>query len=139
MNYKNEKKLLRNRIKKLRSEISINVYRRQSKSIINKCLDLEEWQYATNVHIYVSAITLSNTGAVLTIYNEEMDGNPGEVIFSVNYGDTGFPNGSGASISLNPVFMNATNAVLGTSWCKSTSSYNTGDLGTPGIANDGCQ
>ena len=56
MNYKNEKKLLRNRMKKLRSEISINMYRRQSQSIINKCLDLEEWQYASNVHIYISAI-----------------------------------------------------------------------------------
>ncbi len=93
----------------------------------------------TNKYVYGSAITLSNTGAVLTIYNEEMDGNPGVVIFSVNYGDTDFPSGSGASISLNPIFMNATNAVLGTSWCKSTSSYNTGDLGTPGMANDSCQ
>jgi hypothetical protein len=57
----------------------------------------------------------------------------------VDYGEASFPNGSGKSISLNPIFMNAASAVLGTSWCVSTSAYNTGDLGTPGLANDSCQ
>ena len=93
----------------------------------------------SNMYIYGTAITLSNAGAILSIYNEEIEGNPGEIIFSVNYGDSGFPNGSGASISLNPFLMNTVSAVLGSSWCLSTSSYNTGDLGTPGESNDACQ
>jgi len=93
----------------------------------------------SNKYVYGSAITLSNSGAALTIFNEELDGNPGEVIFSVNYGESGFPGGSGASISLNPLLMNAASAILGSSWCLSSSSYNTGDLGTPGAVNDNCQ
>ncbi len=93
---------------------------------------------AANSYIYGSAISLSNTGAVLSIYNEGTETEPGALIFSVNYGESGFPGGSGASISLNPDLMNAADAVLGTSWCTSTSSFNTGDLGTPGAANDNC-
>jgi len=93
---------------------------------------------AANSYVYGTAITLSNTGAVLSIYGEGTETSPGELIFSVGYG-AGFPSGTGASICLNPTLMNPADAVLGTSWCKSTSVYNTGDLGTPGSANDACQ
>ncbi|MCK5137240.1 MAG: DUF4493 domain-containing protein [Bacteroidales bacterium] len=94
---------------------------------------------ATNVYIYGSDILLPNTGAVLSIYNEGTETNPGALIFSVNYGGDNFPDNSGASISLNPDMINAADAIIGTSWCTSTSVYNTGDFGTPGVVNDFCQ
>jgi hypothetical protein len=94
---------------------------------------------ASNSYSYGSDISLTNTGAVLAIYNEDTDTGPGALVFSVDYGGTDFPDGSGASISLNPDMTNATDALLGTSWCTSTSAYSTGDLGTPGAVNDPCQ
>ena len=94
---------------------------------------------ARDEYIYDTGILLPNTGAVLSIYNEGDLSNPGALIFSLDYGSAGFPDGSGASIGLNPNLLNAQEAVSGTSWCTSTSSYNTGDLGTPGLVNDICQ
>ncbi len=94
---------------------------------------------ASNGYVYGSAILLPNTGAVLSIYNEGTETDPGALIFSVNYGADNFPDYPGASISLSPTLNNATDAILGTSWCISTSVYNTGDLGTPGLVNDLCQ
>lgn len=87
-----------------------------------------------NMYVYGSAISLPNTGAVLSLYNADS----GPLIFSVDYGEAGFPSGSGTSISLNPEMLNAVEAVSGTSWCTSYSIYNTGDLGTPGGMNDSC-
>lgn len=94
---------------------------------------------ALNSYVYGSAITLSNTGATLAIYNEGSESDPGSLIFSVNYGESSFPSGSGASISLNPLLMDAVSAISGTSWCVSSSAYDTGDLGTPGSVNDACE
>lgn len=88
---------------------------------------------------YGSGILLPNTGAVLTLLNEGEVSNPGAIIFSLDYGEAGFPVGTGASIGLNPNLFNASEAALGSSWCLSTSAYNTGDLGTPGAVNDNCQ
>ncbi|MEN8202896.1 MAG: DUF4493 domain-containing protein [Bacteroidota bacterium] len=93
---------------------------------------------ASNTYVYGSAITLSNTGALLSLYNEDTDSGPGALIFSLNYGEAGFPDGTGASISLSPEMLNATDAILGSSWCVSSSLYNTGDSGTPGTVNDLC-
>ncbi len=93
----------------------------------------------TNAYIYGTDILLPNTGAELAIFNEEIESVPGTLIFSVNYGAENFPSATGASISLDPDQLNATNAILGTSWCTSVSVYNTGDSGTPGISNDLCQ
>lgn len=93
---------------------------------------------ASNTYVYGSAITLSNTGAILSIYNEGTESDPGALIFSVNYGESAFPDGSGASISLSPDRLNTTEAILGSSWCVSTSVFNTGDAGTPGVINDLC-
>jgi hypothetical protein len=94
---------------------------------------------ATNSYVYGSDISLSNTGAVLSIYNEGTETDPGVLIFSINYGDSGFPNGSGASISLDPSLFNTASAISGSSWCTATSTYYTGDMGTPGTINDVCQ
>jgi hypothetical protein len=94
---------------------------------------------ASNSYTYGSDITLSNTGATLAIYNEGTESDPGALIFSLNYGDTGFPGGTGASICLSPLSFNAAAAISGSSWCTSTSVYYTGDAGTPGAPNDSCQ
>lgn len=91
-----------------------------------------------NSYTFGSDLLLPNTGAVLSIFNEGTESDPGILIFSIDYGGANFPEGTGASISLNPNLLNASDAVLGSSWCISTSTYNTGDLGTPGSANDTC-
>ena len=93
----------------------------------------------SNEYIYGSDITLSNTGAVLSIYNEGSESAPGALIFALDYGGVDFPEGTGASICLDPGLLNATDAPLGSSWCISTSVFSTGDLGTPGLVNDLCQ
>ena len=94
---------------------------------------------ATSTYTFGSDLLLPNTGAVLSIFNVGTETDPGALIFSVDYGGANFPDGSGASISLNPDNFSAAEAILGTSWCVSTSAYYTGDLGTPGAVNDACQ
>ncbi len=93
---------------------------------------------AAGAWVYGPDIQLPNAGAVLSVYNEGTETVPGALIFSVNYGGAGFPDGAGASISLDPDMLDADNAVQGTSWCLSTSVYSTGDCGTPGAVNDAC-
>ncbi|MEM1324969.1 MAG: lamin tail domain-containing protein [Bacteroidota bacterium] len=62
----------------------------------------------------------------------------GTEIDRVNYNSTDFAIENGASTSLNPDFLNATDNDNGENWCASTSTYGDGDLGTPGEANDAC-
>ncbi|HYW97008.1 MAG TPA: DUF4493 domain-containing protein [Bacteroidales bacterium] len=92
----------------------------------------------SNMYVFGSSILLPNSGAVLGLYNEDTGTGPGSLIFELDYGGTNFPEGTGASISLNPALMNAVDAVQGTSWCVSTTLYSTGDAGTPGYPNDIC-
>jgi hypothetical protein len=65
----------------------------------------------------------------------------GTVIDSVAY-DNGatFPDPSGASMNLDPDFMNATDNNLGAHWCTSTTTWTTSypDRGSPGAANEEC-
>ena len=89
-------------------------------------------------YVYASAILLPNTGAVLSIHNEDDGGGPGPLIFSIDYGASGFPGGSGASIQPDPLSMDPAAALLGSSWCVSGSAFATGDLGTPGAPNEIC-
>jgi hypothetical protein len=89
-------------------------------------------------YVYNTAISLNNTGAVLSLYNYGSDGTDGSLICSINYGAAGFPIAKGASLCLDPESFNNIDAVLGNSWCVSTTSYSTGDLGTPGLPNDNC-
>ncbi|MEM6697737.1 MAG: lamin tail domain-containing protein, partial [Bacteroidota bacterium] len=63
----------------------------------------------------------------------------GVVIDSVGYDDGAtFPNPTGASMSLNPNNLNATDNDNGANWCEASSTYGDGDLGTPGTVNDAC-
>jgi hypothetical protein len=86
-------------------------------------------------YVYGSGITLTNTTAQLSISNYGTDGS---LIFSVTYGGTGFSVPAGASLSLNPMHLNVSGAQSGSNWCTATSAYSTGDLGTPGGANNSC-
>lgn len=90
-------------------------------------------------YVYGSSITLTNTSAQLSISNYGSDGIDGSEIFSVTYGGTGFSVPTGASLSLNPLHMNAADAQSGDWWCAAGSAYGAGDLGTPGGANDDCE
>jgi len=94
---------------------------------------------ASGFYVYGSAITLPNSGAMLSISNKDTQTGPGALIFGVDYSGTGFPSGPGASINLDPGSFDPAAATLGSSWCLSSSAYGTGDLGTPGRPNDACQ
>lgn len=90
-------------------------------------------------YIYGSALTLTNSGAVLEIYNADANDGPGTLIWSLDYGQAGFPEGSGASMGLDPGAVNTAGALLPSNWCVSTTAYESGDLGTPGEVNNNCQ
>ncbi len=91
-------------------------------------------------YVYGSALSLLNDACTLEIANYGSNGTNGSVIASVTYGSgNNFPTASGASIQLDPSHFDADEAQAGTNWCVSTTAYNTGDMGTPGTANDPCQ
>jgi hypothetical protein len=90
-------------------------------------------------YVYGSGLTLTNTTALLSVSNYGTDGTDGSLICSVTYGGTGFSVIAGASLSLNPLHLNASDAQSGSNWCTASSAYSTGDLGTPGSANDSCE
>lgn len=116
--------------------------------IINSSIMLSPHQYyvcsrtknAVSVenYVYGTSISLNNTGASLSLNNYGTNGTDGSQICLVNYGADGFPSGTGASIILSPDLFSNSLMVLGSSWCRSSSNYNTGDKGTPGSANDIC-
>ena len=63
----------------------------------------------------------------------------GLVIDAVLYDTSkGWSVSSGASMSLDPMKLDAASNDLAASWCEASSSYGSGDLGTPGAANDAC-
>jgi hypothetical protein len=116
--------------------------------IINEAITLNSHSYyvlartdqavSVDNYVYGTGISLTNSGAVLSINNYGSDGTDGSVICSVNYGAEDFPAATGASLNLDPDRLNQADAESGTSWCVAASVYNTGDLGTPGIENDNC-
>ncbi len=93
-----------------------------------------------NVDYVYSTISLSNSGEELIINTYGTNGIDGEVICSVDYGSEGFTTSlDGSSLQLNSGITDVSAAMLGTNWCASSISYNTGDLGTPGTSNSRCQ
>jgi hypothetical protein len=116
--------------------------------IISESISLNPGQYFVlartdnaftgNKYVYGSAITLTNTSAQLSLSNYGTDGTDGSLIFAVTYGGSGFSVPDGASLSLNPLHLNAADAASGGWWCAATAAYNTGDLGTPGGINNPC-
>ena len=89
----------------------------------------------TNEYIYSDEpFTLANSDDEIVITNADMS-----LIVSLAYdGGATFPNPSGRSMILNQDSFNAVDAQNGGNWCESTSTYSTGELGTPGTANDSC-
>jgi hypothetical protein len=63
----------------------------------------------------------------------------GVTIDAVAYDDGAtFPDGNGAAAQLDPATTDALLNDDGSNWCLATSPYGSGDLGTPGVANDPC-
>lgn len=89
-------------------------------------------------YIYGSSLSLTNTGDEIVLANYGDDGTNGSLICSVNYGSAGFPDANGASLNLDPGAYDVELAKSGVNWCLSASSFDTGDLGTPGTLNDPC-
>jgi 5-formyltetrahydrofolate cyclo-ligase len=56
MDIASEKKILRARLKALRSSLEINEYRSLNMSIMARCIELDEFTRAGTVHIYVSSV-----------------------------------------------------------------------------------
>jgi hypothetical protein len=61
----------------------------------------------------------------------------GTTFDTVTYDNT-FPAPYGASISLSPSNLDATDNDTAGNWCSAETTYGDGDYGTPGIANDSC-
>ena len=63
----------------------------------------------------------------------------GNLIDEVIYDDGSFPDDKGVSLTLNPDTLDATSNDDGSNWCNASSEIvASGDLGTPGTANDAC-
>ncbi len=79
-----------------------------------------------------SSFSLSNSSDTITL-------DCGGVTVDTVTWDNGatFPDPTGASMTLSPTLLNATDNDVGANWCEATSDYD-GDLGTPGGANDSC-
>ncbi|MDP8222640.1 MAG: lamin tail domain-containing protein [Candidatus Lernaella stagnicola] len=61
-----------------------------------------------------------------------------DVIAQVVYNETDFPILPGASMNLDPDAFDFTDAQNAANWCAATIAYDTGDLGSPGAANEDC-
>ncbi len=95
---------------------------------------------STEVDYVYTNISLLNDGDELYINTYGTDGTDGSVVCMVDYGAPGFnTNLNGTSIQLDPTISDVNDAVLGTNWCESTTSFSTGDFGTPGSENENCQ
>lgn len=89
-------------------------------------------------YVYNGKINLNNSTDDLSLWCPQPDGTNAE-IDHVGYDDgLTFPNPEGASMSLDPSRMTATQNDLGSNWCESTTPFGVGDLGTPGAPNDPC-
>ena len=91
-------------------------------------------------YVYGTGINLTNTEGMIGIFTYGTDGTDGTEIINVEYGSgNGFPTATGASLSLDPGHFSAAESKAGSSWCPGTDIYNTGDLGSPGLANSSCE
>ncbi len=81
---------------------------------------------------YGGAISLGNG-------DDELVLDCGGVIDAIEWdGGTTWPDPTGAAMNLDPSFFDAAGNDLGTHWCEASTPYGSGDLGTPGAANDAC-
>ena len=78
-----------------------------------------------------SQMSLDNSSDSISLVSE------GVVVDSVSY-DSSFRVQWGASLTLDPTLLTASENDSGASWCSAMSTFGTGNLGTPGTANDAC-
>jgi len=92
------------------------------------------------VNYVYSSIALTNTADEIIINKYGTNGSDGTVICSVAYSSAlGFPSSvSDGSIQLDNSAFDVEAAKLGTNWCKSSVTFSTGDMGTPGTNNSSC-
>lgn len=63
----------------------------------------------------------------------------GSVVDRIDYDDgLTFPDPTGASMNLDPRFQDTLSNDNGSKWCESTTTFGSGDRGTPGTANNLC-
>ncbi len=86
-----------------------------------------------NVDYQYSGISLANGDDELILYMPD-----GTTVVDQVAWDGGpvWPDPNGASMTLNPAKLNATDNDDGSNWYEATSTYGAGDLGTPGAPND---
>ena len=84
---------------------------------------------------FSASFALGNSGAVTLTLSLD-----GTALDTVIYNDgSGWPSSSnGKAVELDPTLLDATSNDTGTSWCHPTSTFGSGDLGTPQAANDPC-
>ena len=87
------------------------------------------------------AIDFEYSGMTLGNGDDELIlSNAGGVIDEIAWDNSAtFPDPNGATMSLDPAFMNATDNDTGANWCEATTTFGDGfDMGTPGTANPTC-
>ncbi len=92
-----------------------------------------------DVDYVYSSFSLSNADDEVILAAYGTMGSDGEVVDEVWYdGGVVFPAPVGASISLDPSCYDEASNDDGSCWCEASSSFSTGDLGTPAADNDSC-
>jgi len=89
------------------------------------------------VNYQYSSYNLSNSDDEIVLTCDPLGASIG--IDTVAYdGGPNFPDPTGASMTLNPSNLDGIDNNAGENWCEGTTAYGSGDLGTPGTANDPC-
>ncbi|MFH1464755.1 MAG: MopE-related protein [Pseudomonadota bacterium] len=94
---------------------------------------------AASCDLVYSSFQLANDGDEVILATWGTTGSDGDVIHEVIYADTdGWPDLAGASMSLDPGAYDSTSAADPANWCDASTTFETGDYGTPGVLNGSC-
>ncbi|MDG1478062.1 MAG: lamin tail domain-containing protein, partial [Myxococcota bacterium] len=95
---------------------------------------------ALNGGLPVVDYVYSTTDYSLPTGNEELtlSFGVGVTFDTVSFSGADFPDEFGASLSLAPSSLNATDNDTGSNWCPAAETFGDGDYGSPGTANDDC-
>ena len=88
-------------------------------------------------YVYGTGMQLANGDDEVVLYFDDPDAG-GFEMSRVEYLNTGWPDTAGSSLNLDPDFANETDNDSAASWCHGTTTYGSGDAGTPGSLNDEC-
>jgi len=89
-------------------------------------------------YAYGSLFSLGNSGDEVVLTNHDLVSGvlTDELVDEVAYTTSGWPNPTGASLALKATAYSSTANDTGSNWCTATTRYGSGDLGTPGAANN---